>query len=537
MARLDRRTFLKGGAAAAVGAGLGMFPRFGRAAGVWGAIPEDLGLPKFRVLDLFFPGGTSQWETFYVSHDGENDGANWRGLGEYVANIEWVPGPHAPSDSEETKPFAAQTPNRPAVSWGPATKPLWRSDIFERSRMVLTSHGHEVHSLSAHLVLTGRDMGRPRAAGLGAPIQRHFQSLASPLSIPYAYAFVSADPPPGRDYFLANTLMNGPHPGSSRPLGVKVGTAIEDLMTRNGVSPEADAVLGALREQYRNLLRFKGQGSAVRAAGFEAYDGAAHYLVHAHELDPLFGGDQLAADPVPAPTNHPELDPLKNPTRRSLELAAKMFAHGARHVTVIDGGFETSALRDSDSGMPYDCHHRTNERDLVEVTSAGVFNALSALASLIATPGQSKLQKALGPAYSIDLDTTLIRIFTEFGRKPNATKDLDADPVASSGREHFSAATWMILIGGPVTKRGIVGSIRTTDGPETAEILDALTPTDVYAATLLAAGVDPFASDNLTSGDDFSPFMLAEGTSTATLRRRLKEQVLGVVPFGFKATL
>jgi hypothetical protein len=206
---------------------------------------------------------------------------------------------------------------------------------------------------------------------------------------------------------------------------------------------------------------------------------------------------------------------------------------------VIDGGFDESVLRDNASEMPYDCHHRTNQRDLVEVTSAGVFNALSALADLIATPGESNQLglKALGAGHTIDLDTTLIRIFTEFGRKPGPNTSPDGEPVASSGREHFSDATWMILIGGPVTRRGILGSITTDDGPETAEIHDPLTATDVYAALLLAAGVDPFASDNLTSGDDFSPFILAEGTSTVTLRRRLKEQVLDVVPFGFKAIL
>src|SRR5262245_57263827 len=102
MTRVDRRTFLKGGAAAAFGAGLGVFPSFARAAGVWGAIPEDLGLQKYRLLDLYFPGGTSQWETFWVSHD-DGGAPNWRGLGDYVSNVDWLSGPLAPSHGEETK--------------------------------------------------------------------------------------------------------------------------------------------------------------------------------------------------------------------------------------------------------------------------------------------------------------------------------------------------------------------------------------------------------------------------------------------------
>jgi hypothetical protein len=532
MTRLSRRGFLKGSAAAAVGAGLGMLPSFARAGAIWGAIPEDLGLSKYRVLDLYLPGGFSQWETFWVSRDDAGE-LNWRGLGDYVSNLEWLPGPDAPGHSLETKLFAAATAARPEVHWGPATKPLWRDDIFERARMVLTRHGHEVHGLSAHLNQTGRDLGRPRAAGVGAAIQRHFQSLPGALEIPYAYAFEPADPSPGREYFMTHALMNGPHPGPARPLGLRVGAAIEDLLTRNGVSAEADAVFGALREQYRDLLRFKGQGAPVRSAGFAAHDGAAQYLVNAHLLDGLLGGNELDADPVVPPTAS-DAGAVNNPTTRSLELAAKMFAHGARHVTVIDGSFDESQLRDT-SGMPYDCHHRPGARNLVEVTSVGVFQALHALAKIVAPPSQSMqiLQKAIGPGYTIDLDQTLIRIFTEFGRRPDPTKQ---EPI-SSGRDHFAAANLMILIGGPVTKRGIQGSITTSGTATSAESYEALSPTDVHAAMLLAAGVDPFASDNFTSGDDFSEVVLANGASPGALRALLKEKVLGATPFGFKAQL
>jgi hypothetical protein len=262
----------------------------------------------------------------------------------------------------------------------------------------------------------------------------------------------------------------------------------------------------------------------VRSAAFDAYDGAAHYLVNAQQLDALLGGDELDADPVSPPV-HLDAGAVANPTGRSLELAAKMFANGARHVTVMDGSFNDDVLRDA-ADLPYDCHHRRGEKDLVEITSVGVFGALSALASLIAVPGH------LYTLPTIDLDSTLIRIFTEFGREPNpGIYGGGGAAIASSGREHFGTATLMVLIGGPVTQRGIQGSITTAmSGLNTADVSDPLTPTDVYAALLLAAGVDPFASDNLTSGDNFSPLILDEGISPATLRMRLKEQVLGVAP-------
>jgi hypothetical protein len=255
--------------------------------------------------------------------------------------------------------------------------------------------------------------------------------------------------------------------------------------------------------------------------------------VNAHLLDALLGGSQLAAPDVAPPTEHPA-GAVDNPTRRSLELAAKMFANGARHVTVIDGGFGHASLRDGN--MPYDCHHRSGSKNGVEMTSANLFNALSALASIIAPPkGLDQIaQKGLEPFYTIDLDQTLIRIFTEFGREPSPGTNTDG-PFHSSGRDHFAAANLMVLIGGPVTQRSIHGSITTSGGATTAVPHEALSSTDVHAAMLLAAGVDPFASDNLTSGDDFSEIVLAGGTSSAAIRARLKEKVLGATPFGFKA--
>jgi hypothetical protein len=87
----------------------------------------------------------------------------------------------------------------------------------------------------------------------------------------------------------------------------------------------------------------------------------------------------------------------------------------------------------------------------------------------------------------------------------------------------------MLLIGGPVKSRGIQGYIDLKDGdPKTAVAYDALSATDTYAAMLMAAGVDPFASDNLTTGDDFSDVITSGGASQDQIRARLKEKVLGV---------
>lgn len=524
MSDLSRRRFLKGAAAVTAGAGLGLLPN--RASHAWGQLPPGLGIPKYKILDIVLPGGASQWESFWVSHDGPGGSLNWRGLEDFVMDLSWASGGNHPSPGE-THTFLNGPTGDPALSWGPALKPLWlRHDILDRTRMVLTKHSLEVHSLGLFLNQTGRDFGAPRAAGLGAPIQRHFQSLPDPSNTPYSY--VLAPSHLGREYVVTNATTVGQHPGSSRPLALRVGESIGGLLDRNGVSSASDAVTDALRNEYRDLLRFQGNGAPVGSPAFDSYEGAAHYLNHASELNPLFGGtSMLAPDVIPACSDSTgSTTPVSNTTRRSLELAAEMFDAGARYITVVDGGIDHGGLRDS--GFPYDGHHRNGRLNVVEMTSAHLFNLCQSLAAVIHEPGQSiGLGSGQGATSTINLNDTLIRIFTEFGRDPSPNTGGDED-YASCGREHFPAANFQIMIGGPVAHRGLQGWVGFEDqNPLSAVPHEALTPTDVYAAMLMAAGVDPFSSENLTTGDHFSEVVLADGPGTNSIRTNLLERVFG----------
>lgn len=530
---INRRRFLKvsAGAAAYAAASFGL-PGTVKAGTPWGVLPASAGdLPKYKVLEIFCPGGVSQWENLWVSHDGpENGNLNWRGVAEYVQNLNWNECVGAPPYSVKTQAFEEDANGTP-ISWGPATAPLWRPDILNRSRMLVTQHADDIHAFAGYRTLTGRRFGSPRGASLGAAIQRHYQSIGH-QDIPYSYVF--APKHLGKAYVLTNAMLIGQHPGPSRPIGLKVGDAIGNLLQRDGISGSADAIFNKLRDQYRDLLRWQGVGSPVRSPDFASYDSAGDYLVKGGQLDQHLGGDAMVAGTSVPCTSDPDhsFGELDNPTKRSLELAAHMLNNGARHITVIDGGLPDSLLRNS--GTPYDAHNNApgKSRNVVETTSVHLFNLLQSLAAVIQGPENTLASKALaspsGP--KIDLDDTIVLIHSEFNRTPNPGTGVNGNGYAYAGREHFPAATVALLIGGPVTERGIFGGIELVDNdPNTARATTPLSPTDVHAGAMLAAGIDPIDPDNFTVGDDFSNQVNPGGNAYADeIRMHLKQKVLGV---------
>ncbi len=544
---MKRRTFLKYAANTVASASATLaFPGIVKANTPWAVLPASVGdLPKYKVLEIFCPGGASQWENFWVSHDGPSGGdlnslslggatdhLNWRGLGEYVAKLQWQNCPEAPAFSTQTKPFEVDENGTP-VSWGPATSPLWRQDIFNRCRMMVTKHSEDLHAFASFRTMTGRRFGSPRAASLGAAIQHHFQSLPQQQDIPYSYVF--APKHLGVEYYLTHSTLIGQHPGPSLPLGLKVGDPIGGLLKRQGISSQADQLFNELRNQYRDLLRWQGSGSPVRSPDFSSYDAASHYLVNAGQLDNLLGGDMLQAGTTTPCTSDPEhsFEALSNPTKRSLELAAHMLSNGARHITVIDGGLPASLLRNS--SRPYDAHNNSTgqNRSVVESTSVHLFNLLQSLAAIIdgsSGSPQSGLVLAAPSGPKINLDDTLVLIHTEFNRTPSPGIGVNEDDYAYAGREHFPDATLAVLIGGPVTGRAIQGGIILDNGSaESAIATHPLSPTDVHAGVLLAAGIDPLAPDNFTVGDDFSVAINPGGNAYSNeIRSNLKNKVLGI---------
>ena len=533
---MNRRKFLSGSAGLLA---LGSFPGILRAANPWGTLPASVtGLEEYNILEVFLPGGCSQWENLWVSHDGNNGDKNWRGLDDFVSNLNWSNCPGAPNSSTSTQLFGHDNSagNNTPISWGPATAPLWRDDIFNRCRMVITQHTDDLHQFAGYRTLTGRRFGSPRGASLGAAIQRYHQGQPDPLSIPYAYAL--APDHLGRQYFMNQAVALGQHPGSARPLGLKVGNAIGDLLARSDVSSEADAVFENIRSQYQDLLRWQGSGNTVRAADFSVYDSAAAYLTNAQELDDILGGNTLLAGTVSpcAYADGHNFGSVSNTSLRSVKVAAKLFAEGAKHITLIDGGLSIGGLRDSST--PYDGHHRSGNKNVVEMTSVHLFNMLKSLADSIALPangngggnGGGFVQANDWP--KIDLNKTMIVLHTEFNRTPsiNPEKHIDTSgDFDSCGRDHFAHATVALLIGGPVTSRGISGGIR-QDGDDlnSAVAVNPFTPTDIHAAALMAAGVDPLAPGNFTVGDEFSAQVNPGGVYDQEIYNNLKHKVLGV---------
>ncbi|MCB1742492.1 MAG: hypothetical protein KDK91_19105, partial [Gammaproteobacteria bacterium] len=66
--KMHRRHLLK---ALGAGAASAVCPSILTAASSWASLPAAFSdLPKYKILEIHLPGGASQWETLWVSHDG-----------------------------------------------------------------------------------------------------------------------------------------------------------------------------------------------------------------------------------------------------------------------------------------------------------------------------------------------------------------------------------------------------------------------------------------------------------------------------------
>lgn len=514
--RVSRRRFMAGALAGTLGAGLGL--GVPRRANAWGEIadPGVLGpLPAGgrKVLEIFLYGAVSPWETFYV-RSGIAD--PFFGMDTQVSDLDWSAScAGIPSPATQTQSFGNDSLG--AVHWGPATKPLWRTDIFNRVRMVVQQHNLEPHEAAIPLNLTGHVLGRPNFAGLGAAISHRHANPAHPL--PYSYVFMPDGGATVGDNFQGMTAT-GTHGGEHKPLLLMMGTSIGSIstqLTRAGMTTQADALLRFYNAAYADKLRWT-TGDLVRSKGYSAYKSSLDNLLAAPQLSTLISG----AGPVLTPANTQAcasflpgmpFSPL-NRTAAAIRSAAYLLsqpeaAGGARYVGVIDGGLLQSG------GAGYDTHG-----DSVLVQFVNVFNVAATLADVIdasATPAPGK----------ISLNDTLVILRTEFGRTPNAK--------GGTGRDHWPGGYVNILIGGPVATRGIAGSIGFTDGVDRGLAVvnsanpalpkNRFTPTEFHAAVQLAAGIFPFESENFGIGDMSDSTRGASEEATAT---NIRSRVLGV---------
>jgi hypothetical protein len=450
-----------------------------------------------NVLEVFLYGGLSPWETFYaVDRDdyGKAQGHMWwTYLAEVTERHAACHGKLAPPLLQD---FAADS-NGVNVKLGPFVTPLRkRADIVSRLRLHVVSHSLEPHEAAIPLAMSGYRLGAPKLAGVGAAVQHYYLEHEIYTGEPFAYVLYSPGDFPTDNLRAASSV--GLHPGSSRPLSIKVtaSTAFIDALSRNQVGelrPKFDAMLSHYAAQYNGRLRFPGADKPVRSATMSDYDFAITTMQQTDQLVSILGNEYFEA--IQGSSCGESANP--NYPHMGLRLAAHILTRPgskARHVTVVDGG-----LIPANGGGGYDTHaNHTRE------TARNLNNVLAQLVAIINEPGENDPSK-------LNLDETLVVLNTEFGRTPWKQGD--------SGRNHHPYAYITAMFGGPVgvEQKGIVGAI----GPD-GYATNALTPAETRAASLAALGIYPFAPENYAVSDVIG----AGDEAQASLW--LKENVLGV---------
>lgn len=509
---MRRRDFLKQSGLAGLGwaatsAGILARPQTARAAGtgLWGDYPDfaasALLPPEQRaknVLEIFLYGGLSPWETLYTVTEpefGESAGLMWF---TYLNQIEERFGQCFSDSAPLTQDFALDGNGTP-VKLGPfALRLRNRPDVVDRMRLHVVTHTLEPHEGAIPLAMSGFRLGAPKLAGVGAAVQHYFQEHEEFTGEPWSYVLYSPGDFPTDNLRAASSV--GQHPGSTRPLSIKVtpSTAFIEALDRSEVGelrPKFDALLDHYASDYRDRLRFAGAGNPVRSATMADYDFALGTIKKTDNLKAIFSPDFFQSIPgkfcgglETASNNFP---------RMNLELARHLLTRPdskARHVTVVDAG-----LIPANGGGGYDTH-----ADHIQDMSRNFDNLLEHLMAIINVPGE-------GDPTKLDLDETMIVFNTEFGRTPGVQ--------GTTGRNHHPYAYVTAMFGGPVgsAQKGIVGAI----GPD-GYATSALSPAETRAATLAALGIYPFAPECYAVSDVAGAGNETEGALW------VKEEVLGV---------
>lgn len=470
---MRRRHFLKataGGAAAGI-----LIPRFSHAApfGEFPTSASSLLLPTNvraqRVLEIFLYGGLSPWETlYYVDEYGTANSEQFHTFPTAIANSKTNCGTGADADGLD---FAVDA-NGKMVQLGPFSMPLRnRADVTSRMRLLVHKHDLEPHEAAIPHALSGKRIGNPTLAGLGAHVQRYFVDRPEVgRASPYGYVFLS-DTIGGDNVNAANAT--GLHPGHARPLRIKVdNTNLFSLLARTGVGgptqrTQYDAAIAALSARYQNRLRYNGAGDALRSSRFTNLSLAAGNVVDSDAIAAVL--DESLFN-VTNSTVCAE-GPYQNFPKMSLELAVHLLTHPtepARYACVVDTG-----LVMADGGGGYDGHG-----EVTQTTARNFTNLLESLLLLVNGPAEADPNK-------LSLDDTLIILNTEFGRTPWSQE-------GGQGRNHHPYGYVTALIGGPITtgQSGVVGAIGSNG---TADAF--VTAAEERMGALLAMGIWPFSPE------------------------------------------
>lgn len=438
-----------------------------------------------NILEVFLFGGLSAWETLYLVEEyglpSDPDyprqqfytfGGNNQASVNYALSACNFPA------GEPIGQFFATDENGAAVKLGPFAHRLrQRQDVIERMRLEVQFHNLEPHEAAVPLALTGKPVGQPAAAGLGAHLQRYFLEHGDPgRRAPYSYVFATTRLASNN---ASAAVATGMHAGRARPLFIKTdnATRLIELLSRNHLGSSEhrtkyDHLLSEYTRQYGDQLRWNGAGARLRSSAFEEHADASGTVAQVDAISSVMEPslfDELLGDACF------ESDRVDNPGM-GLRAAAHLLTHPvepARYVCVSDVG-----LRESSGGGGYDTHYNNSY-----VTARNFDNILRNLLGIINSPGENNPGK-------LELDETLIILNTEFGRTPYAQ--------GTNGRNHHPYGYVTAFIGGPITsaQRGIYGAI----GPNSIAS-SYITPAENRIAALLSMGIWPFSPEAFAVSD------------------------------------
>lgn len=508
---MKRRSFLRGFAAAGAVVAVGRYFQGTSYAEPFGEPPDraaSVMLPEARrakrVLEIFLYGGLSPWETLYfVRNHGLPTDPMYPNQQYYTFDFDGAGSVRAanalcglPAGGEIGQRFAQDAAGAD-VELGPFARRLWpRTDILDRTRLIVQKHRLEPHEAAVPQALTGRPVGQPAAAGLGSHVQRYFLDRdAGTRAAPWSYVFATGGVAGDN---VSAAAATGAHPGGARPLMIKIDNAeiFARLLARQevgtpGSAAQYDALMDVYTAQYAQRLSW--QGAPVRSAKFADLDIAASTVARNQAIRGVLD-EQLFVNRAGAACGRTRSRDIPG---MSLEAARHLLTHPtepARYVCVSDTG-----LYEASGGGGYDTHD-----DHAEDTARNFDNMLRSLTSIINGPAESDPRK-------LSLDDTLIILNTEFGRTPRAQD--------RTGRNHHPYGYVTAFMGATITpaERGIYGAI----GPD-GRATTAATPAENRIAALLSLGVWPFSPEAFAVSD------VPGASSEEDAARLATQRVLGV---------
>ncbi len=464
--RPNRRTVLSGlGAGALLGGLGGPLIRSARASALG---TYSLSGGPYKVLEIFLSGALSHQETIWMT---DEDGPGWLDLDDPAS---WGAVPHG-SSIELVGDAGGST-----VWLGGMCTPLTTGTWLDATRVVALGHDQPAHAAAIPFALGGHTIGRPARAGLGAAIGRRAAELGATGPV----SFVLHG---GSRAVARHALATGLHDSAYRPVELALGSGgakvVGQLIARGGESYRG-GLLDLFGDRYaQRLTGFSGQ--RVRSLAFADHDAARRQLGEAGawatdladitdtDVSDLSAGSLLDYTDMTWTTAVDAAQRENGYITRAIGLARGLLAGSggleARHVCVIDDGVGQAANYDSHAAQ------HTSLADAFQRQAGQLWWVLAALTG------------AYGSTPPTD---TLIVIHTEFGRHK----------FQATGTEHQTSSYAVMLIGGP-TGDGVGGGInanRETLVPDGATRPPG--PSELHAAVLCAAGVDPTDADCFGTG-------------------------------------